>query len=70
MHIILVFKALMTALDIHNGLAKRHLLTFLTLVMNNLCKASNKGPIPFILSPPFLPGARSGSEGKTMLVTL
>lgn len=31
MHIILVFVALMTALDIHNGLVKRDLLTFLTL---------------------------------------
>lgn len=70
MHIILVFKALMTALDIHNGLAKRDLLTFLTLVMNSLCKASNKGPIPFVLSPLFLLGARSGSEGRMMLVTL
>ena len=70
MHVILVFKALITALDIHNGIAKKAFIHLLTLVMNNLCRASNKGLISFILFPLFLPGARSGSEGRTMLVTL
>ena len=60
----------MTTLDIHNGLAKRYFIHLLTLLMNNLCRASNKGPVSFILFPLFLPGARSGSEGRTMLVTV
>lgn len=66
-HLPWVYKDLMT-FRYSRWPCKKAFIYLLTLLMNNVCGASNKESVSFILFPLFLSGAISGYKGRKMLV--